>query len=358
MSVDNTSFVRLADGAFEVLERRGAPGRDAFVAYCKKRGLKVKAYAAYGSLRAGEAVDRETGEAFVQYLVHRSYLDASAAETSLVPALPPVVDEGLLATPKTILDTLLGPLHNSLEDRNAHYIRDPDEEIPQIAEHLVRFIGQANPSLDDGLDEIARGEAIMNRSVAEHAEWLRKIHAVDRRAILYGICERRGRSQIVSASVLFATSPEACERFCSGTISDLEIRPSDVLPRGKHLYLSSIVPMGNAIGASEKEIERCQIRSLFTQAAYFSRGLKPFRPTIYTVASSPVYRLRLKRHGYDFTGANVKGCTEPIMRLQHPGDVGRRWSSRQRFAAYSILCFSLKLMQAWNRKRWATPDTD
>jgi len=239
-------------------------------------------------------------------------------------------------------------------ESEASDLGDPDIEIPRVARAIVEHVGRMNPALGASGTVVERGEEVMGRTLAEYTNWLRAVHDRNRRAVQYAVSSKGHR---VAVCVLLGTTRGVFDAVCAGEMSDAEIDPDDILPAsGKYILVNALAPVGEHEGLPSRERERAEEFCVFRQIAYFTRGLRPFRPAFYVIAGNPHVADRLRRQGFRPTGNPLKGTEKTVMVLCHRREVGGPRMTLKERLSYLQLRLAARVFRVINFHKWRRED--
>ncbi len=342
----------------------GWPSYPDFAAFCREARPPLSLSATeYEAMQAGDSIRYELADCFVTYLKStRGWELLTIDQAFQLPMLP----EGPWRTPATMDSAITSHterlIRSFADDAREMYLHmyDLPGEFLAIAEGIARMDGYktAKPSdLQDAQACLASG--LQNggwSSVDEFASWLAKMHRAEPHTVMYAV--HSGRR--VGAFVTLPLSERGYQRIIRGEVHERDLTSDDLHPRSgsKHVelfvlddYAYHIPPISMSEG-----IAVAQMHLMLVQIAYFTRGLRPYRPVIFAVARIPQYADRLRNHGFRNVGQQIAGASAPIYVLQHPDEWGNVELSELDKAAHARWTDTLQWYQEWNHKRWERDD--
>jgi hypothetical protein len=165
---------------------------------------------------------------------------------------------------------------------------------------------------------------------------------------------RARRLEPIGATVLLPLTKEAFQKLHDGVIGDAELTPSDLAPTSSYIFPQLVTDIGAGNDLTASEISESQIHNIMYQAAYFTRGLRPARPTVLAFAATPQLHERLRRHGYHDVGRCLRGTDNPLLCLRPPEKQrGNNWKDH---VCYDMFLLAIKPYSLSNAAEWKEED--
>lgn len=252
---------------------------------------------------------------------------------------------------------VLSAVSSRFDASDAMYFHDPFQDALAAARIVMGYTGYSTAEPGEPLNEescIARAPRHMNETLDGYALWLAAMWRHQFRSVMFAVSGKQ--SERVSVSVILPVTETAASQLSSGEIGVTGLMPADIPPQSKYLFLCAIAAPIHLQGLRVKEITEAQVHCALYQCAYFTRGLKPYRPVFLTIAGNPQYRKRLRRLGFRDVGTCLHGTDKPLVILRHPKESGRK--SFKDWSAYKMLSTALDLYKIGNYRRWRDEDRE
>jgi hypothetical protein len=334
----------------------GWPKPAALRTFCLKRfGIAITNIEKQRAAAArGEPVTRLYGTALVEY-VNAKWNYAADANEALLPAQAHAGADGGWENWHSVLDVVTDRFTDCAE----MYLHNPSEDLPRIADVVLHNAGEilAPPGPRMTREEyIAHGERVMQCKKPDYIAWLKRIRESQERSVLYVVHPEQKDGETVykpiGVSIIVPLNDTGYKEFTMGAINYFGVGPEHIASPSKHLFIATLYRFPEASHLSVKELSAAEINCTLYQCAYFTRGIRPFRPSFCTFAAIPQYIERLTRLGFRNNGHVMPGYDAPIMTMAHHKDPGgsAKWKL---WARYNMLRLALIVYRRANRDQWA-----
>ena len=328
-------------------ERRW-PKREEFRKFFREvKGYRGPVERAWGRLVRGEPVPELVAIAFVEYLRERRKLEEATLDAYFVNSRPPD-PAGVWESPHTVLSSLTERFH----DCDEMYFHNPARDAALAARLIIASAGHRHAKPGDALDEescLQRGQAAMGRTLESYAGWMSRIVKSDGlfRSCVFSVHEGRR----IGASVVLPLVEDAYRRLITGEIRDDGFHPDALSSRSRCIFVAAMSHPVWAEGITPFEKSVAQARSVVYQIAYFTRRLKPNRPTLMTVMTTPSMRGLLARMGFVASHRTLCGTPHPFAIFKRPAQI-----EVQTWISYHLLVTTLNVFRIANRRLWSEED--
>jgi hypothetical protein len=352
------SQVRLTPEFIRRCDEHGWPAQATFAYFFRKTlGLTASVEHQWRPLRQGEPVDRAVAEGFAEYARRKWGPEWSGATLASISRPARSDADSRWFDWHSIVRTVTERYRAGRQ----HYFSDPPNDARSVARLAAEYVGRLVAADGDSLDPDAcasRGEADLRRSTDDYAAWIYAMWRHDYRTVMYVIrraaAGRRKQPDPIGVTILLPLSDDAFRRLSAGEISDKDLTEADLVPASKRLFLQMMSDTGAGRGLSARDIEEAQIHNIMYQIAYFSRGERPARPTVLTLAPTPALHERLRRHGHHDVGVQLRGTDKPLVWLRPPEEFeGSGWKDH---VAYDMFLLAIKPYKLSNAAEWKQED--
>lgn len=334
--------------AFQVFARSGACGR------------KGSFERDYPLLRRGCSVPKSVVEAMLDY-AHKRLGMAGLTLDAIAIHDPYAERERGDDADRWNFEAMLSSVRARFRDRSEMYFDDPERDALAAARACMRTVGYMHAGAGEDIREeacVSRAATIMARSPEAYAQWLLEMHDYDYHTTTRFVARLgRGKDAVVhylGHCSMLPVSEEAFHRIASGDLAEMEIDPSHLSNPSPFLFIHGMAEPDATCVLPADAVSGYQARCMAYQAAYFTRGVRPLRPRIVTLAGTQKYAARLERQGFVRSGHVLKGThkdhPKDLMVLgARPGGFGFRttWHT-------VVLRTILRLFRYANHKTWAT----
>ena len=320
MSLEKPEYGRLTPvflGTFTPGEKRGT-GRDAFYNWSRKdpAGYKVElSQADWNRLRSGDVVPYPMIVAYTEFLNHlypdTPRLASAIAEVERDPTVPAPRRRPWLSG----FSMVTSAIRDRLPIYAASYCRT-DGDVGDAARLLMTSVGRANilpATLSDG-EALAAGEAVMKRTFADFAAWLKKLHAHSSTAVMFAVVKRGNTYHRVGASIVTGLTATAYTNLRNSVVSDADLTEADFMTPSPHIFVSVIGEASSRYGKIE---EAAAVQTVTYQIAMQCTKLMLGSPcpAVLSIGGTPENMRRAIAFGFKPTGTYLKGFDKPMVEL-------------------------------------------